>query len=171
MIFLRDILNFKNAQHPLVIIALIAVATMLTACSSEESPTDPGDTGGNGDPKFQVLSGTFDVTSRIIFDSCNSSESHDGSWDVMIDGGEFTFGDDYAGNWNSNVAAGIGETEREKYTQRFCTVTEWKEVNIEFTSADVFDGEIIYRRRVDGDCSTVCTTTWRIDGVRQDTTE
>jgi len=143
--------------------SVLAVLTLLLAsCGGEEGdPVAP-----NLDSAPQVSSGQFDVTSAIIFDTCNETDLYNDTFDVTVDSLLFEMGADWTGSWDPKTATGSAESVRDKRTMRFCTITEWTEVRVTFSSSDEFTGEIIFRRRVNGDCGTPCVTTWRVTGTR-----
>lgn len=168
MFSFRDIFSFKSVQNPLVIIALLLGTALIASCGGENAPEQT--TGPGNQQSLQVSSGMFDVTSRIVFDTCTSTASQDGEYEITIDGADFSMGDSWIGSWNASVATGAGESEHDRFTHRGCTVTEWTEVSVEFTSEDEFKGEVVFRRRVIGSCNTPCVTTWLIEGVRKPAT-
>ena len=165
------ILNRLGAQlRPGIVNSIVATLLIcgVTACSSDDEPEQV--TGPGNENQLKVASGTFEVTSNVIFTTCNNPPSFDGEYDVQITDQDFTMGTDWVGSWNPNNSTALGESEHVRTVIRFCTITEWTEVNITFSSEDEFTGDVIYRRRVNGDCSSPCTTTWGIAGVRKPAT-
>lgn len=114
----------------------------------------------------QVSSGQFDVTSFIIFDTCNETDLYDQTFDITIDSLSFTMGNEWTGTWDPKAAEGSAESERVITVFRVCTIAEWTRVRVTFSTEDEFTGEIIFRKDVNGDCSERCVTTWRITGTR-----
>ena len=142
---------------------LLTVLTFsLVSCGGEENgPVAPNQTSAP-----QVSSGQFDVASFIIFDTCNETDLYDQTFDITIDSLSFTIGNEWTGTWDPETATGLAESERLATPGR-CTVTTWTVVRVTFSTTEEFTGEIIFRRRVDGDCGVPCLTTWRITGTRQ----
>jgi hypothetical protein len=156
-----------SAHGLLIPLVLLLLGALVTGCGDEEG----NPLGNNTPPPIEVTSGLFDVTSWIIFDTCNSTTVHADSYVVQIDTLTFSMGDDWVGAWYPKTVTGKGESEREltEIVTRngICKVTKWTSVEIMFSSEDEFKGEIIYRRRVDLSCVTPCLTTWRVEGVRR----
>jgi len=158
--------SFSTVRRFCALLALALFVLPIGACGGEDSPAQV--TGPDNTPQLQVDGGTFDVTTRIIFDTCESTTAHDASYDIQIDDGDFTMGSDWIGTWDPKTVTGRCESEHIRNTYRYCTVTTWTEANISFSTKDEFSGTIMFRRRVSGDCNTPCVTTWEITGVRQD---
>jgi hypothetical protein len=147
-----------------VLLALSAI--LLAGCGSDGG--DPVDTDG-GDNTLHVSSGPFAVTSRMIFDTCSSTKSYDGTYDVEIDSLNFAMGEEWTGSWNPETASANGESEHKSVTYRNCTISEWTSVHLVFASADSLTGTVSYRKRVNGECDEPCLTTWSITGTREQT--
>lgn len=148
--------------------AAVAAVALSLASIAGCSGGDPDPITAPPQPKAPVVtSGVFDVTSEVIFDTCNSQTAYDGAYDIEINGADFQMGTEWTGQWDKSTAEGKGASEIERVTVRFCTVTSWTEVTVTFSSPDEFGGVVIFRRRVDGDCSTPCQTSWKITGVRR----
>ncbi len=145
-------------------VSLMACSLFLvTGCGGggEELATAPVDT-----EPLQVADGMFTITASEIFDSCDNQPSPAGQYEFKLTDGAFTFGTNLSGTWSVSDSRATGETIRDSNTVRFCTTTTWMEITIRFTSEDEFAGQIKYRRRVDGDCNSACTTTWAVNGTR-----
>jgi len=150
--------------NTLIIALVLLAATLIPACGDD--PAAPQET-KNQPPPLEVTSGTFDVTSHVAFNTCNTAGDYDGTYDIDIDGSDFTMGTAWAGSWDAKTVTGLGESEHTSETLRLCTVRRWTEVSITFSSEDEFSGRIIFRQRVNGECREPCQTTWLIEGVRQ----
>lgn len=147
---------------------VLAFATLI-GCGDESSPTQVDD--NPPPPPIEVASGAFDVTSSVLFNGCNRTEMFDGTYEIQIEDTTFSMGAQWHGTWDANAVEGFGESDHEESVIRLCTITTWTTVRVEFTSADEFSGEVVYRSRVSGSCGdrTNCQSTWRVTGVRQQT--
>ncbi len=164
----RNPLNAVPARTALVRFVPLLLAALLTGCGGDDGPAQT--TGPPPLPPLQVSNGLFDVTANIIFDTCNSTTTHNGTYEIQIDDRSFSMGTKWVGAWDPKTTMGTGESERDRTTMRLCTVTTWTSVNVTFQSEDEFTGVITFRQRVDGACRTPCVTTWGIAGVRQPAT-
>jgi hypothetical protein len=149
------------------LIFLVFVASIMAGCGDEDGPNQVT---GPPAPPLQVDSGTFEVTTEVVFNGCNSARIFDGMYNIQIDESGFAMGD-WSGHWSANAKSltADGETARSQRTTRGCTITSWTEVHIIFTSEDEFVGHIIYRYRVVPStcvCCDNCQSTWSITGLR-----
>lgn len=147
-----------------------AILFMLYGCGSD-SPTATEDP-PPPKPPLDVVGGEFDVSTWPIFDSCALVwGERDGTFDIAIDNDQLTItcrstGEVWEGTWDANLDQGYAETPHEKRQIRYCTVTTWTRVIIDFSSEDDFTGSIAFRRRVNGECDDPCLTTWGLDANR-----
>jgi hypothetical protein len=151
---------------PIRLAILVLVASFLAGCGDESGP-DPIQAPPT--PPLEIESGTFTITSWENFNGCNKTTDYDGTYQIQIDGSNFSMGDDWPGTWDPNTLEGTGESVHDQNTYKSCIVTTWTTVNIEFSSKNEFSGHITYRQRVAGTCENFgnCTSTWGISGVRQ----
>ena len=142
----------------------VVLAVLLGGCGDSSEPariTAPPP------PPLQIANGSFMVTAGDPeFDGCNSTLGFDKTYEIVIDGTDFSMGPDWTGDWDASRSQGRAESDRVRIGVR-CVTTNWTTVNITFTSEDEFFGSIVERLRVDGDCATQCSSSWLISGVRQ----
>ena len=76
----------------------------------------------------------------------------------------------WTGRWDATTDNARGQSKIERTrNHRGCAITNWSTVDLTFTSADEFWGNISYRQRIteDGECGEPCNVTWGITGVRK----
>ncbi len=157
--------DISSGIHSTAWLLLLALATLFVAACGDESAPPPVA------PRrpITVESGFFDVIDTLIFDTCDSDLVYDGTYEIQINGTDFSMGDAWTGTWDPTRLQGSGESEHAKVVLSRCTHTTWTTVNITFTSADEFSGSVVYRLKESGVCpgSSECVSSWRIKGVRK----
>lgn len=151
-------------------VLLVPLLAFTFGCG-DESATEPQTTTPPPPSPMEVPSGSFAVTSGIIFDSCSSTTTYDQTYNVQIDDTGFSMGNDWTGTWTSTPTElkCNGESVHDREDIRDCSTTTFTTVELKFSSPDEFSGTIVFFKNAVGPCTTRenCRTTWRINGTRQ----
>ena len=148
-----------------LVVPAVFVAALLISCGGDETvPTQVKP------PEPEVVpSGTFAITSVEIFETCDQPNIYNCDMVITVDGADFVMGD-WTGTWDATTDNARGQSKIERTrNHRGCAITNWSTVDLTFTSADEFWGNISYRQRIteDGECGEPCNVTWGITGVRK----
>lgn len=147
-------------------ITVILGASLMVGCGEDAASNQPT---GPPPPPMDVESGTFEVTSVVSFNGCDSGNDYNRMYEVQFTDTSFVMGN-WKGEWTATASRvdARGETAHSKTYTRDCTITRWSVIDITFKSNDEFSGHITYRYRVAGTCLCCeqCHSTWLVSGVR-----